>query len=509
MKTLFLKLNNYLEKEPNKIIVYDEKTTWSWVDIANRAEQYAASILQEESKHIKNYIIPVLVDRSGESIAAILGVLLSGRAFAPLSLDQPIQRIVSCIKQINATYVIALPGNVNIFNAYNIKYPAIVADDAFKEFGRYTLKQDVNNDNDLLYLLFTSGSTGVPKGVLVDYSNIDNTMLWSIDMINWNADDVIGCATNFYFDIAMFDMFTMFYFNVPIAIYPDTADPVRILHDSKKFAVTSIFSVPLFFSQLLSNLVADDSRLLHLRRIISGGDFHPTKHILEWMEKIPNIDIFNVWGPTETSIVNTMYLISDKDKGSLRLGRSASVGLPHSRMKFIILNNDREVINTPGVKGEIVMLGNCVTRGYISSLDLIEGPYFKWKGERAFATGDIGYVDDFGHLFISGRKDSIVKISGYRIDLGEVESSVASINEIYLAAAFVVSDMNQRQLWMAVEPRDQSNNFDIFKIKNFMRNLLPNYMIPKRILVLDKLPINNNGKIDRKELLCLAYDKIA
>jgi len=499
---LFSKINNYLEKEPDKIIVYDIENSWSWAKLVNRAEQYASSILQQESKQKENKIIPVLVDRSGESIAAMLGVLLSGRAFAPLSMNQPIQRILSCIEQIGVNYVLALPENAKKFNTYNTEYPTIVASNAYVKPGTILLEQNINSE--LLYLLFTSGSTGVPKGVLVNYSNIENTMQWSADMIDWESNDVIGCATNFYFDIAMFDIFTMFYFNVSIAIYSDISAPSTILDESERFSVTSIFSVPLFFSQLLEGFVVSDSRLNSLRRIISGGDFHPPKHILEWMKKYPNINIFNVWGPTETSIVNTMYLITDKDKGSLELGKSPSVGSMHPRMEYVIADNDHKEIDTPGVKGEIIMLGDCVTQGYLGLEELTDKTYFLMKGKRAFATADIGYVNEFGYLFISGRKDSTVKVSGYRIDLGEVESSVVSFDEIYLVAAFVVSVRGHNQLWMAVEAKNKSDNLDIFKIKTFMRNLLPHYMIPKRILLFDKLPTNQNGKLNRNELLNMA-----
>ena len=317
-------------------------------------------------------------------------------------------------------------------------------------------------------------------------------------MLDWNDSDIIGCATNFNFDISAFDLFTCLLLNIPLAIYANPSDPNITLDETHSFNVTSIFSVPVFFSQFVKFDLAHETRFTSLRRIISGGDFFPPAHILRWYRSLSHIDIYNVWGPTETTIVNTMHKITDRDVSNLESGHFPAVGRWHKRMPFVLLDENDQQVKEPLTQGEICMLGDCVTDGYLKDKTLTNKCYGEINGLPAFRTRDMGYIDDRGDLYILGRIDNTVKISGYRINLGEVESAATQIPEIYLACGCVIQQSEGvKELWLAVELIDKNQSIDIFAVKQHLRKVLPQYMVPKRIIPFESLPRNNNRKIDR------------
>ncbi|MCH1913315.1 AMP-binding protein [Leptospira noguchii] len=498
--TLWNRIWQAAVRDPEKPIISDFQQVWTWRSLLWRAQGYAEALRSFSVNSAETPIVPILVDRTGETVAAILGALISGRGFSPLSPQQPSSRLAHCFSSLNAQSVIFL-GTVEERQKSEQAFPNLrhmIPVPQSIESGLPSQPMEPDS-NQLFYVLFTSGSTGVPKGVVADYGNIENTLLWSIDMLDWYPMDVIGCATNFFFDISMFDVLTTLYFDIPLAIFSNPSDVTQVVAETATFRVTSIFAVPTFFSQLLRNGIINDSRLTGLRRIIAGGDFFPPAHVLRWMESLPAVDIFNVWGPTETSIVNTMHKIGHLDIQPLREGRPAPVGKAHSRMQFRLIDKSSKILYEPNQRGEICMLGACVTRGYIGDSEKTNQAYIELEGHRAFRTQDLGYVDDVGNLFIVGRIGSTVKVAGYRIDLGEVETAAVSLPGIHLACGFVfdVSESHQ-ELWLALEPKEMNRALDIFLIKKNLRAILPAYMVPKRIIIIDMLPRNANAKIDRK-----------
>ena len=402
MSTLISSIYSNIRFDPEKIIIYDSKNSLSWADLLNRAKHYSDLILKNCNDQ---KIIPILVNRSADSVAAMLGCILLKKGIAPLSFNQPSVRIQKSLNKLNSTILLS-PFSSEL-DLVNIK----ILTPEMKSFQPKVLYDELDfNSEDILYTLFTSGSTGDPKGVMVSSENIENTIRWSEDIIDWNNSDIIGCATNFFFDISMFDMFTTFYLNIPLAIYSEPNNIIKVIDETHKFRITSIFSVPLFFAQFLKyDLKKNISKFQNLRRIMSGGDFFHPNHILKWMKLFPNVDIYNVWGPTETSIVNTMHLITQKDKDILLKGESPSVGKAHSKMSFVLVNENRsEIVLESFERGEIVMIGDCVTQGYLKDEKLTSKSYGNINGERCFYTNDLGYLNKNDKLFILGRQDTTI-----------------------------------------------------------------------------------------------------
>lgn len=491
---LVRRLTDYAINYPQKVVVYDSERSWTWQELMEEAHAYAESIRQFA---LGEEIIPIIVDRSGRSVAAMIGCLLAGKCFANISHELPILRIEHCIHKTKSALCIDVSG---------------LYTQQLSQFCNVLSKQESTTNqwhdceivlNRLLYILFTSGSSGDPKAVKVTTSNIENTMMWSLDMIDWRPTDIMGCASQFSFDISMFDFFTLLYFNVPLVIFSNVKDYRVVLDEIKQFKVTSIFSVPQFFSSLLvSDVLVLKEKCNSLRRILSGGDFFNPNHLLQWVTEFKNIDIYNVWGPTETSIVNTMHRLNDDDFILLKEGKIPSIGTHHNRMPFVLLNESRtEKIVKPYEQGEIVMLGECVTDGYLNDQELTDSKYSTYHGARCFYTEDLAYMDENNKLFIVGRMGTMVKISGYRVDLNEIEFVARGYNNIDQCCCIVVmNDLKEKQLQIICTRKDMSIDFSLYAFKLYLRERLPQYMVPKKVHIINEMPLNANQKIDRKQL---------
>jgi len=481
---------------PDKIIIIDSSRKMTWRDLLARAAAYAQAIIQ--ASPAEDAIIPVMVGRSVESIAAIIGCLIAGKAFSPISIKQPETRLAACLAKMNCTFVLKDPdlegSTSQDVGGFSVLEVSGAPDKTLPE-------PPLANAQDLLYILFTSGSTGDPKGVMVTHDNILNTVLWADGILDRASDDVIGIAVNLYFDIAMFDLFFGLCNGTALAILSQSSNAHHTCAEIESMAITSIFAAPVFFSQFVRAQLLDGAQLATLRRIISGGDFFAPAHILEWHKKRPDTTIYNVWGPTETSIVNTMHRITSDDLPKLEKGTTAPVGHSNERMPFVLLDEAMNKVKSVGAQGEICMQGRCVTAGYFKDPTRTKSAYFEYEGMPSFRTGDIGSLDAAGELSIHGRIGSLIKVAGHRIDVGEVEGAATSAFEVYAAAAFTHDvAIGLQELWLALELKPDQPEIDLFTFKKMLKKLLPDYMIPKKIIVMEKIPTTPNAKIDRRAI---------
>ena len=477
-------LNNY-KNHPNKVIISDKKKSLTYSQLVNLALKNSKNLLDIESEYI-----PILISRNVESVVAIFSVIFAGKVFCPISGLFPSERIKLFLNMLNSSFLInCSKKKVNFINCYKVSLSLE------KKFNKIKI-QDLAKP---FYLLFTSGSTGTPKGVKLSFENILNTLLWSKNYLKWE-NHKIGIATQFSFDISMFDLFSGLFFNTPIYILDDPADPFQSLKEIKKNKITSIFSVPTFFSNFVRYKLIK-KKFNPLKRIISGGDFFPPKDVLSWLSNQKKIDIFNVWGPTETSIVNTMYKIKENDMNSISNGNSIPVGKAHPRMEIKILKNKKEIENNK--VGEICVIGKSISLGYIGNIKNSKN-YFNYKSKRAYLTGDLGFIDNKGYLHIVGRKDNTIKISGFRIDTLEIENNVNFKFNATNSYLFKIKVLEIQILCLAVESLKKIKKESIIE---FLKERLPSYSLPKKIIIFKKFPLNQNNKIDKQKIQNFFYEK--
>ena len=265
---LFAQIWNNLDNQNLKFS--DAEQTVNNSELKSLALKFACTI--NSSNDLSNsFVVPILVGRRIETIAAILGSLIVGKAFAPLSNNQPSLRINTCLDEIGTKFLLNGLGNDEKPSAEG----AFLLSNSDHEIELNDVNVSVN-EQDLLYILFTSGSTGMPKGVMCGHNNILNTLEWSADYIDWNDNDCIGIASYFSFDIAMYDLFIGLYRSVSIHIFDQPNSKELTLNQINRFKITSIFSVPFFFTQFSRDNFLDKIKDTTLRRVISGGDFFPS-----------------------------------------------------------------------------------------------------------------------------------------------------------------------------------------------------------------------------------------
>lgn len=477
-------------KTPERIAFRDKNSSITWDSLLklSRVVADAFSLYTGE-------IIPIIVDRSISTPLLFLSCIIARKCFAPISQELPDKRVSSIKLQL---------GCDNCIEAKQVLDKGCLNVDYLNKFvksgsANASITRHSGNKDTLLYTLFTSGSTGAPKGVKISHKNILNTLVWSESYLGWTESDVIGIVTGFSFDISLFDFFCSIVFNVPAFIVSDPKDPFQSAREIDEFSVSSVFSAPSFFSALVKYDLLQRLTGTSLNRILSGGDFFPLPHIAKWQDSLPNVSIYNVWGPTETSIVNTMHKVSRND---LSRAQSLSGHIPigiarHPKMKCGIFDSDtrKELLN-PFEVGEIAVIGESVGLGYLNNP--VNTGYAQVNGIPIYFTGDLGFIDDSGCLYISGRVGYTVKVNGFRVDLKDIETQALSYPLIYDALA-VKQSGDEGQLVLIIEGAKRAvEELQVSEIKRHLRSLLPPYMLPRRICIVETLPKNVNGKTDRK-----------
>lgn len=422
----------------------------------------------------------IAADSSCETIFLILAAILRNKTIVPINPHQPRERILNSLLQLGTSLWVDPRLSVKI-DPNSGKQPA------------------THPDPDALYILFTSGSTGEPKGVQISEANLTNTLHWTVEAFERPKSSVIGLAAPPYFDIGLFEVVASFYFGNTLVLLSDPRDPFRCLDEVCRFSVTSIFSAPSFFTQIArAKLLGELERKSSMRSIISGGDFLPLDTAAAWMETT-KILLINIWGPSETSVVNTAHKITEEDIQDVSRGLHLSFPIGRSSSQMAIEVLDPEGMACPAsVPGELLVSGPSVGIGYLNQTK--NSGYVRRRGVPAFLTGDIGFSDGTGLIRLLGRSANLIKINGFRLDPQEVEYWMERIVPASSACVVAVEvDPGPRLLVAGIFMVDDSN-LRTSDIRNALKNHIPPYMLPKKIFPLSNLPLNPNGKIDRQKI---------
>lgn len=444
-----------------------------------------------------NSNVGLVVNDDIETYASIFAIWLEGLAYVPLHPLQPLKRNKEIIDQADIDLILVS----NELFGYE-EFNTIVT--CKLEFDKLKLKPNLVNDDSLAYILFTSGSTGNPKGVQISRNNIGSFMqsFWETGIIISENDKCLQC-----FDLT---------FDVSIQSYltPLTRGSCAYTVPHNEIKYSYVFGLlddhKLTFGAMPPSMIRllrpyfEEINISSMRYNILTAEASPLELITEWASCIPNSEIYNFYGPTEATIYcsyNKFY----RNKKNKQVNGMFSIGKIMYGINSIVIDKKNNILKT-GVKGELAISGSQITKGYWQNKIKNKESFFIKKingvSHRFYKTGDSCYFDSDGDIMLFGRLDNQVKIQGYRIELGELEYHAREVLVGGNTVAIVVeNNIGNNEIILLIEEED-SNKVKI--VSEYLKQKLPSYMIPKEIKLIKSFPINNSGKVDRQKLKNMA-----
>ncbi|MEQ8973608.1 MAG: amino acid adenylation domain-containing protein [Coleofasciculus sp. C1-SOL-03] len=440
-----------------------------------------------------NQRVAVVMEKGWEQIVAAIGILASGAAYVPIDPGLPQERLLYLLENSQANIVLSQSWLVENEWAKGIQCLCLDRDDLAQE-SKEPLSP-VQTPDDLAYVIYTSGSTGLPKGVMITHRNVANVVIHTNERFQVGSQDRILALSALNHDLSVYDIFGLLSAGGTI-VMPDAAavkDPSHWVELMVRERVTLWNSVPAMMEMVVDYAEGQSVALPDsLRLAILGGDWLPVSLPDRIRALVPRIELLSIGGPTETTIWNIGYLIEKVDPN----WKSIPYGQPMANSKYYILND--ALADCPvWVPGQMYCSGVQLAKGYWRNPEKTEDSFCSHPrtGERLYRTGDLGCYRPDGNIEFLGRVDFQIKIRGHRIEAGEIE---AALTQHPAVKAAVVSAIQERLLAYIVANKKAAPTVE--ELRNVLSRKLPDYMIPSAFIVLEKLPLSANGKVDRRVL---------
>ncbi|MBX4267613.1 amino acid adenylation domain-containing protein, partial [Clostridium estertheticum] len=487
-KTIHELFEEQVEKTPDSIAVVFEEKKLTYRELNEKANSLAR-ILREKGVE-PDTIVAIMVERSLEMIIGIMGILKAGGAYLPINPEYPEERISFMLEDSKATVLLVDKKYCVIENKQLIKMIDLSNKEIF--VGSELNLENINFKNNMAYIIYTSGTTGKPKGVIVNHESILNTLCWRKKIYNYSINDTTLQIPSFSFDSSVEDVFTPLISGAKLLLI---REELRLNFNEfkntiKNNKVTNFLAVPSYYNNLLD---AIDDELENLRFITVAGEGFNENLIKKHFEKLPQVRLFNEYGPTENSVCSTLCELKSGDKKVL-------VGKPISNNEAYILSNGNKLLPI-GVAGELCIAGEGLARGYLNRPELTKEKFVAnpfEPGEKMYRTGDLARWLPDGNIEYIGRIDHQVKIRGYRIELGEIENQLLKQENIKEAVVVDREDKQGNKYLCAYIACDKK--MTIPQLRASLSKELPDYMVPAYFMKIEKMPLTPNGKTDRKAL---------
>lgn len=482
-----------------KIAIIEADKSWTFDQTFNEAEILRAILLEKITK--KNEIIAIYLKKSYYAIVSDLAVMGVGCAYMNLDVKSPEDRIQKILENIQPTIIITDKKGQDFLKRFkneNILVLNLEDNEISKKVQLFDKKNQLNKkieeiiDVDPCCIINTSGSTGTPKGVILNHRSFIDFVNWSENYLKINGDEIVGSLSPIIFDIFSFELCMLAFHGSTLVLIDEKLSPYpyKILEILENNKVSFIFWVPTIMVNIVNLGLLDKFELKNLKTVWFAGEVFPTVHFNKWFDKLKNVEFVNLYGPIEITLDCTYFIIDKRIKDD----QPIPMGYACQNTSLLILNENGEEVEE-GEIGELHVRGTSLAMGYYNNMEqtsksFIQNPLNNKYPELIYKTGDL-VIKKEGIYYFKGRSDTLIKHNGYRIELTEIEHIILNSVEKILNVC-VIYDGKEIIAFCEVNNELSFNDFRSSLIKK-----LPSYMIPTKLNIIDRMPMNTNGKIDR------------
>ncbi len=512
-------LTGAAERFPDRIAVRDELGALRYAELERQSNRLAYTL--RESGVLRGDRVGLFLNKSLDAIVGIYGILKAGAAYVPLDPFAPAARLayilrdcgVRCLvtqreKGREVTQLVVSGAPVETLVVSNAAAREVAEPlEGIRYVGTETLDAAPEHwpgapgiDQDLAYILYTSGSTGQPKGVMLSHLNALAFVEWCHSYFRPTPEDVFSNHAPLHFDLTILDIYTAAMAGAALAIVPPDVSvfPVQLARWIEERRITIWYSVPSILAMLALRGNLAVGRLPSLRHVIFAGEVFPTKHLRALMTLLPRAQFTNLYGPTETNVC-TYYRVPVLPENQTE---SIPIGLPIDNVEVVVTGDDGRPA-AEGETGELYVRGNTVAHGYWGDAERTARSFllnaFTPARDRMYRTGDLVRRREDGHLIFIGRRDHQIKSRGYRIELGDIEAALAAHPGVAECVVVAIPDeVIGSRLKAFVVTNEVVKEGDLAR---FCADRLPKYMVPESFEFVSALPKTPTGKTDRKALV--------
>ena len=444
--------------------------------------------------------MPIFAEKSVLTTCGLWGIVYAGCYYTFLDIKQPIERLDIIINRLSPNIIFTDKSNyTEIYKLYkNIEIVCI--EDILEYPSNEILLEDIKEKMcgiNPLYVNFTSGTTGEPKGVIVSHISVIDFIDIFIDTFDITYEEKIGNQAPFDFDVSVKDIYSSAATGATLVIIPREffSRPMKLIDYLCKEQVTTLIWAVSAMCFLTTMKAFEYKVPKTIRKIMFSGEIIPNKHLKLWKKFLPNAMYVNLYGPTEITCNCTYYILDPKKSYE----EGIPIGKPFKNEKVFLLDENRQLISEADIEGEICVAGVCVAIGYYgnqrdSKYPFIQNPLNMKYEEKIYLTGDLAQYKEDGQLYYIGRKDAQIKYLGHRIELSEIEFYVNQLEKVNRACCVFYHEKQRLVLFYLGSEEEEV-------IINYLSKKLPVYMIPNICIQVDSIPLTKNGKLDRSKLL--------
>jgi len=480
---------NVLEKKaalnPDEAAIFEGKVTSTYSGFFQKVNQYASFFIENEIR--KGDTIGILMNRNLNMLVSVFAVLRVGSIYLPISCANPQERIDFILNDSNAKALITDKEYKGSFSGKIIYIDSIIGNNR-----REMLNYPQVSGEDIAYIMYTSGSTGNPKGVLIQYKSLYNRIIWQQTKYPIQYSDVVLQKTVCSFDVSIWELLWWAIAGAKISLLPSNKEnsPKAIINCILDSGVTAIHFVPSVFHLFVDYLEVHDCKkcVETLRYCFLSGEQANRDDVHRFYQLGLNTKLINLYGPTETTIDVSYF-----DCINYMKYEKVPIGKAISNTELMVINKDGRIART-GETGELCVAGIQLAHSYLNQDELTKEKFIYSKGKRIYKTGDLAKILSDGNYEYCGRLDRQIKLNGMRIDLMEIEMQLIKLEYILNAVVVLVKKQFLVAYYTAKKEAAQE------RIRKYLKTVLPNYMIPVRYIYCENIILKDNGKIDYEKL---------